>query len=55
MDAIQRGKLVAVTDAGLPLAPEIEFGMFSATALPSHAQNLLEVAMASLPISEKRC
>jgi DNA-binding transcriptional LysR family regulator len=55
MDAIQRGKLVAVTDTGLPPAPQIEFGMFSAAALPNHAQNLLEVAMASLPISERHC
>jgi DNA-binding transcriptional LysR family regulator len=54
MEAVQRSKLVTVTDAGLPPAPEIEFGMFSGTALPTQAQNLLEVAIASLPINEKQ-
>lgn len=52
-EAIQRGKLVTLTHASLPPAPQIELGMYSQATLPSHAQNLLEVAMASVPTGER--
>jgi DNA-binding transcriptional LysR family regulator len=55
MDVIQRGKLAAATDAGLPPAPQIEFGMFAGTALSNHARTVLEVAMASLAAVGSNC
>jgi DNA-binding transcriptional LysR family regulator len=48
IEAIQKIELAIVSNAGLPHAPVVEFGMFAGTALSNHARTVLEVAMASL-------
>jgi DNA-binding transcriptional LysR family regulator len=53
MDVIRKSKLGCVSNAGLPLLPGIQFGIYSATALRAIARIALEVAIGAIAEAEK--